>query len=69
MIKNNVVARFQEDLVDRRSLLIATVLSVSALSNKKVLAADAEAEFTAALLELSNQVFSNCWPKNAVGIR
>ena len=53
--KANVVARFQDDMIDRRSLLIASILASVPVS-KKAVAADSEAQFTAALLELSNQV-------------
>ncbi len=50
-----VTARFQTDVIDRRSLLIGTIFSVVSSFNKKALAADSEDQFTAALLELSNQ--------------
>ena len=54
--KAEIVARFQGEMIDRRSLLIASILAASVPTSKKALAADSEAQFTAALLELSNQV-------------
>jgi hypothetical protein len=53
--KSVITARHQTEAIDRRSLLIGTIFSVVISLNKKALAAESEEQFTAALLELSNQ--------------